>query len=243
MPSILIVGATSDIAKAAATIFGKNGWDLVLAARDAERLQTVAMDLEVRLNKKVPFHQYDVLDGAKRLKLWDSLPQKPSAVLMAVGLLGDQTLATRDPDYADMITDVNYKALIPIITQASQYYEEMGSGAIIGISSVAGERGRASNYVYGAAKAAFTAYLSGLRNRLFKKGVKVLTVKPGYVKTSMTAGLKIPKSLTATPEEVARDIYEALRKNKSVVYSKWYWRFIMWFVRALPECIFKRSKT
>jgi short-subunit dehydrogenase len=243
MPSLLIVGATSDVAKACASIFGKNGWDLMLAARDINRLETVARDLEVRLDKKVPFFQYDVLDEANRLKLWTMLPQKPSAVLMAVGLLGDQDLATKDPAYAAKITEVNYGALLPILTQASLYYEEIGSGAIIGISSVAGERGRASNYVYGAAKAAFTAYLSGLRNRLFKKGVKVLTVKPGYIKTAMTAGMRLPKSLTATPGEVAKDIYDALRKNKSVIYSRWYWRYIMGFVRSLPEWLFKRSRT
>jgi decaprenylphospho-beta-D-erythro-pentofuranosid-2-ulose 2-reductase len=115
-----------------------------------------------------------------------------------------------------------------------------GKGRIIGVSSVAGERGRQSNYFYGSAKAGFTAYLSGLRNRLFPACVQVLTVHPGFVTTAMTQNMKLPAILTAHPDEVAEDILRAVNKGRDVIYTKWFWRYIMCLIRLIPENLFKR---
>lgn len=119
-------------------------------------------------------------------------------------------------------------------------YEQNKNGFIVGISSVAGDRGRKSNYIYGSAKAAFSAYLSGLRNRLHDANVQVLTVKPGFVNTQMTKGMELPEKLTAQPEEVARDIYAAQKKGKDVLYTRWFWRWIMLIIRNIPEFQFKK---
>ncbi|MDR2460111.1 MAG: SDR family oxidoreductase [Deltaproteobacteria bacterium] len=243
MPTLLVIGATSDIAHAAALLFGQKGWDLILAGRDMERLEDISFNLRVRLAKDVPFYHYDVLDSHKRTELWDNLDPKPEAILIAVGLLGDQGEAKSCPELALKVATVNFTGLIPIIIQASQYYESIGKGSVIGISSVAGDRGRASNYPYGSAKAGFSAYLSGLRNSLSKKGVQVLTIKPGYVRTAMTANMLLPGLLTATPEQVAKCIYKGVVKKKSVVYVKWFWRWIMFVIKSIPEFIFKRTNS
>jgi short-subunit dehydrogenase len=241
MPSILIAGAGSDIARATAKVFGSAGWDLILTGRDMEGLSGISSDLSVRLGRPVQYFHYDVTDENHRLKLWDSLETKPDAVLIAIGMLGDQELARSDPDLAGKITEVNYTGLLPLLIQASDAFEKRGSGTIVGISSVAGDRGRSSNYTYGAAKAALTVYLSGLRNRLASKGVQVITIKPGFVRTSMTEGMKLPGLLTASPEEVAQRIYKAVLKKNNVVYVKWYWRWIMSAIKLLPEFIFKKT--
>ncbi|MDR2457421.1 MAG: SDR family oxidoreductase [Clostridiales Family XIII bacterium] len=242
MPTLLVVGATSDIARATAKVFALSGWDLILAARDTERLSTIAKDLKVRSLCDVACRHYDVTEESSREELWNSLDKKPDAILISIGFLGDQERAAIEPDLAYKITNINYSALIPLLIQAADFYEKQGSGSIIGISSVAGDRGRKSNYTYGAAKAAFSTYLSGLRNRLASKGVQVLTVKPGYVKTAMTQDMELSPFLTATPEEVGRRIFEAVKGKKDVIYVKWFWRWIMFIIKALPEFIFKRTK-
>jgi short-subunit dehydrogenase len=240
MPTLLVVGATSDIARATALFFGQKGWNLILAGRDLERVKTIASDLSIRLDKAVSSYFYDILDEENRLTLWNSLLEKPEAVLIAVGFLGDQEIAKIDPKYALNILTVNFLGLVPLIIQIANSYEEKSDGSIIGISSVAGDRGRASNYTYGAAKAGLSAYLSGLRNRLEKKGIQILTVKPGLVKTSMTENMKLPPLLTATPEQVAKSIYNGVINKKNIIYSRWYWRWIMFIIKLIPEFIFKK---
>jgi len=137
---------------------------------------------------------------------------------------------------------VNYTGAVSILNIVANYYVSQQKGIIAGISSVAGERGRQSNYFYGSAKAGFTAYLSGLRNRLFHQQVHVLTVQPGFVYTRMTEGLPLPRLLTATPEKVADSIYLAIRKKKNVIYVKWFWRWIMLIIKCIPEFLFKKLK-
>ena len=128
------------------------------------------------------------------------------------------------------------------LAEFANRFEQRGSGCLIGISSVAGERGRATNYVYGSAKAGFTAFLSGLRNRLAKKGVHVITVLPGFVATKMTAGMDLPRKLTAKPSEVANCLFNAVQKKHNIVYVKPVWRFIMMIIRNIPEHVFKKMK-
>jgi short-subunit dehydrogenase len=243
MATILIVGITSDIARSAAIAFGLNGWDVEVAGRDAGRTSRVAVDLSVRLGKSVPWYCFDAHDPESRSSLWPNLPSPPDALLCAVGYLGDQMAARSDIELMQRITEANYMGLLPLLSQAADTFEQRRNGLIIAISSVAGDRGRASNYTYGAAKAGLTAYLSGLRQRLYPNRVQVLTVKPGFVRTAMTDGMSLPKLLTATPDHVATDILHAVERKYSVIYSWRCWRVIMLLVKIIPEIFFKKLST
>ena len=160
-------------------------------------------------------------------------------VISAVGYLGDQDKAQSDFSEAKKIIDTNYTGVVSLLNIIADDFEKRRNGFIVGISSVAGDRGRKSNYIYGSAKSALTTYLSGLRNRLYDANVQVLTVKPGFVATKMTKGLDLPEKLTALPEEVAEDIYNAQQKGKNVLYTKWIWRWVMLVIKAIPEWKFK----
>jgi short-subunit dehydrogenase len=155
--------------------------------------------------------------------------------------MGDQAESQIDPEAAELVMRSNYVGPAAILALVANHMEAAGHGTIIGVSSVSGERGRASNYVYGSAKAGLTAFLSGLRSRLAQSHVAVITVKPGFVATSKTADLNLPKALTAQPDEVARAVIEAQRKNRDVVYVRPLWRPIMLMIRALPERLFKKT--
>ncbi len=145
-------------------------------------------------------------------------------MISAIGYLGEQEKAQSDFKEAQQIMDTNYTGVVSLFNIIANDFEDRRSGFMVGISSVAGDRGRKSNYIYGSAKAALTAYLSGLRNRLYDAQVHVMTVKPGFVATKMTEGMDLPEKLTAQPEEVAEDIYKAQQKGKNVLYTKWMWR-------------------
>ena len=240
MKNILILGATSDIAIACAHEFARNGYGIQLAARNQDKLKVIARDMEVRYRMPVSCHTFDALDYESHPDFWKKLPQRPDVTLCAFGYLGAQEKAQEDWDEARQIIDTNYTGAASILNLVARSYEGQGRGSIIGISSVAGERGRQSNYFYGSAKAAFTAYLSGLRNRLYKKGVHVLTVKPGFVDTKMTEGLDLPGPLTAKPEQVARSVYKANRSKKDIIYTLPVWQLIMQNIRLIPEGVFKK---
>ncbi len=239
MSYILIIGAKSDIAKATAREYAKNGYDLYLAARDTEELTEFAQDVVTRTQKEVKLIELDILDYKSHQTFYDNLEEKPLGVISAVGYLGDQEKAQSDFDEARKIIDTNYTGVVSLFNIIANDFEQRRSGFMVGISSVAGDRGRKSNYIYGSAKAALTAYLSGLRNRLYDAQVHVLTVKPGFVATKMTEDMDLPKKLTAQPVEVAEDIYEAQQKGRNVLYTKWIWRYIMMIIRMIPEWKFK----
>ncbi len=240
MKTLLIIGSTSDIARATGLYFQAQGWNIILAGRNEVALQAMSQDFSVRSGKQCSYALFDTAIADSADKLWANLTQEPDAVLCAVGLLGDQEKARHDMSLAQDVLTTNLTGLVPLLSKTADVFEKRGHGAIIGISSVAGERGRASNYVYGAAKAGFTVFLSGLRNRLCKNNVHVMTVNPGFVATRMTEGMNLPALLTATPEQVARDIYKALHKKKNVLYTKWFWRYIMLLIKLLPESVFKK---
>ncbi len=239
MSYVLIIGAKSDIAKAAARKYAANGYDLYLAARKADELKEFVSDLVIRTQRNVHCLELDILDYASHGKFYESLPEKPAGVITAVGYLGDQKKAQSSFSEAQKIIETNYTGIVSLLNIIADDFEQRRSGFIVGISSVAGDRGRASNYVYGSAKAAFTAYLSGLRNRLHESGVHVLTVKPGFVATKMTAGMDLPARLTAQSDEVAEDIYKAQQKEKDVLYTKWMWKWGMLVITSIPEWKFK----
>ncbi len=242
MGCMLILGATSDIARAVARRFAAEGWRLILAARSTASLERLSNDIQVRYGKHAALVSFDVLDTDSHQAFWETLPERPDAVFCAVGYLGDHKLAEKDFSEVQRIVLTNYVGVISILNLAAGDFEINRKGLIIGVGSVAGERGRQSNYFYGSAKAGFTAYLSGLRNRLSSAHVQVLTVQPGFVLTAMTRGMNLPPLLTAQPDEAAEDILRAVRKGKDVIYTKWFWRYIMVLIRLLPEFLFKRMK-
>lgn len=238
--SVLIVGAGSDIGRAIARSYAKAGRPLVLAARDVARIARDAEDLKIRLDVAVALAELDLLETARHRPFIDALPELPGTVVMVVGLLGEQHRSAQEPQEAERVMRTNYLAPALFLGEIANRMQHRGSGTIVGISSVAGDRGRASNYVYGSAKAGFTAFLSGLRNRLVRAGVHVVTVKPGFVDTRMTEGLKLPPLLTAQPEEVAAAVLAAETRRRDTVYVRRVWRPIMTIIRLLPERMFKR---
>jgi short-subunit dehydrogenase len=239
---VLIIGARSDIAMALARRYAAAGHDLQLAARGSEALAADAADLALRHGIEASVHDCDILDTASFAAFLDSLPTLPDTAICVVGLLGDQALSERDPDAATLVMRSNYEGPAILTGMIAERFAARGSGTIIGISSVAGERGRASNYVYGSAKAGYTAFLSGLRNRLAARGVHVMTVLPGFVRTRMTAGMPLSPALTAEPAAVAEAIVAAAARRRDVIYTKSVWRLVMAVIRAIPEPIFKKTK-
>jgi hypothetical protein len=240
--SVLIVGATSDIGRALARAYAAENRALVLAARDVARLEPEAANLRLRHSSEVRLVTLDILDDDAQAALIDSLDPFPDTVVCVAGLMTDQAAAERDPAAASRMMRTNYEAPSLLLGRCANRMEARGSGCLIGISSVAGDRGRATNYVYGSAKAGFTAFLSGLRNRLARSGVHVMTVKPGFVRTRMTEGMKLPGKLTAEPEEVAAAVIAAEAKRRDVLYVRPIWRPVMTAIRLLPETVFKKMK-
>ncbi|MCA9523835.1 MAG: SDR family oxidoreductase, partial [Myxococcales bacterium] len=212
--TILILGARSDIARALAREYAQNGHPLVLAARRAETLEADARDLEVRFGVSARIVELDALDFESHERFVEELGPV-DGVICAIGYLGDQKRAETDFSESRRIIDTNYTGVVSLLNRIAAKLEAQKRGFVIGISSVAGDRGRQSNYLYGSAKAALTAYLSGLRNRLAPSGVQVLTVKPGFVRTRMTEGMALPGLLTAQPADVARDIRNAQRRGRN----------------------------
>jgi decaprenylphospho-beta-D-erythro-pentofuranosid-2-ulose 2-reductase len=240
MSYILIIGAKSDIAKATAREYAKHGYNLYLAARNSDELKEFADDVTVRTQRMVKLVELDILNYKSHQAFYDSLEEKPLGVISAIGYLGEQDKAQSDFSEAKQIIDANYTGTVSLFNIIANDFEHRRSGFMVGISSVAGDRGRKSNYIYGSAKAALTAYLSGLRNRLYDANVHVMTVKPGFVATKMTEGMDLPEKLTAQPEAVAEDIYSAQQKGRSVLYTKWIWRWVMLIIKMIPEWQFKR---
>jgi decaprenylphospho-beta-D-erythro-pentofuranosid-2-ulose 2-reductase len=240
--SVLVLGAASDMARAIAHEYARGGASIILAARDAQRLEADAVDMRLRYSGEVRVAEFDVLETARHASFIDGLGALPDTVICVIGLLGDQDESARVPQTAELVMRTNYTGCCLILGEIANRMEARGSGCIIGVSSVAGDRGRAKNYIYGSAKAGFTAFLSGLRARLAPKGVRVITVQPGFVDTQMTAGMDLPKALTAQPAEVARAIHRAQAHSKHVIYVRPVWRLVMAIIRALPETIFMRTK-
>ena len=183
------------------------------------------------------------LESVKSIKTFlKNLDPLPDLVLCAVGYLGEQSRTEKDFKEMERVIKANLTGPAMIFETLARSMMERGYGVLVGISSVAGDRGRASNYWYGSAKSGFTEFLSGLRQRMQSSGVKVLSVKPGFVRTAMTANLNLPPALTSTPEKTASDILRAVSKNQPVFYTPFFWFWIMLIIRALPEKIFLKLK-
>jgi short-subunit dehydrogenase len=242
MQRVLIVGATSAIAEATARLFAARGDRLHLLARNRERLETMAKDLKIRGAESVAFDILDVNDFDRHTAVLDAASAAMGGIdiaLIAHGTLPDQKVC--EGNFPQTLRELNTNAIgaISLLTHLANRFEQQRHGVIAAISSPAGDRGRQSNYVYGSAKAALTIFLQGLRNRLHKSDVKVLTIKPGFVDTPMTANF--PKGfLWAQPERIAKDTLKAISASRDVIYTPWFWRPIMILIRSIPEPIFKR---
>ncbi len=238
--SVLILGGNSDLGFALGKTFLNNGFKVLFASRDVTELSNRISQLSDQSHASTV--SFDALQFSAHRVWFDSLPFKPEITVCAFGTLGDQQQAERNWELTKTILETNYIGAVSILNIIAEYYEQQKHGMIVGISSVAGDRGRQSNYLYGSAKAGFSEYLSGLRNRLFKSGVHVLTVKPGFLRTKMTAGLNLPPMLTDEPERAAKRIYNAVLRKRNVVYVKPVWFLIMLIIKNIPEIIFKRLK-
>ena len=241
----LILGAKSAIAQAIARRLAAEGFDLILAARNKSQMEPFAADIEIRFNSTVGLVEFDALK-------WDTLSSfgarierefgEFQLVVLVVGYLGDHRKAMRDSEEMQQILHSNFTSSALVLGHLANYLEEKKEPCgIIGIGSVAGDRGRQSNYLYGAAKGGLALFLQGLRNRLSATQVHVMTVKPGFVDTPMTEDME-GLFLVASPESVANDIVRAYKKKRDILYTPWFWRYIMLIIKYIPERIFKRLK-
>lgn len=243
MSRILIIGATSAIAVATARLWAKDGHRIYLCARNEERVANIAADLAIRGAEATHFGLLDLNDIASHSAFIANAISTLGGldtVLIAHGSLGDQKACEREFNLALKEINTNAISVFSLLTYLANFFEKEKCGIIAVITSVAGDRGRQSNYIYGAAKGAVSIFLQGLRQRLFKSGVRVLTIKPGFVDTPMTAGMK-KGFMWTKPESVARRIHSAVASDRTeVVYAPAFWAPIMWLVRSIPEFLFKR---
>ncbi len=243
MKKILIIGATSAIATACARLWAKDNAVFFLAGRDDTKLQNTADDLKARSSSEVHTDIIDICDLASHEAMLErcfSTLQQVDIALIAHGTLPDQSACEQDINIALEEFTSNGLSTIALLTPLANRMEKQGHGTIAVISSVAGDRGRQSNYLYGAAKASVTAFCEGLRMRLFKKGVHVIVIKPGFVDTPMTQGLPLPGLLVSSAHKVAKCIYRGINRGSNTIYTPRYWSIIMLIIRSIPTVIFKR---
>jgi short-subunit dehydrogenase len=239
-PTLLIIGAKSDIAISVANFFASKGYDLQLAARNIDELGEYKEILESKYQISVNLYELDILNYESFPKFISLLNKLPDIALCAVGILNDQLECEQKPMLSSIVFETNFIGPSLFFAEIANCFKKRKSGSIIGISSVAGEKGRASNYIYGSSKAGFSNFLSGLRNRLYKHNVNVLTVLPGPVKTKMTRHLNTSKFISSSPDKVAKIIYKNRQKSK-IVYTP-PWKILMFLIKLLPEKVFLRIK-
>jgi decaprenylphospho-beta-D-erythro-pentofuranosid-2-ulose 2-reductase len=241
---VLILGALSAVAEAVARIYAKDGAELVLVGRRDEALRELAQDLAVRGAKRVETRALD-LAGPEAGRSFDALVSPLGGidvVLLAYGQLTDEARAAEDATYAASQFQTNFVSAALWSLAAADLLKRQGSGALVVIGSVAGDRGRGSNAVYGSAKAGLGALVQGLAHRLAGTGARAVLVKPGFIDTPMTAHLKKGGPLWASPEAIAQVIVKAADRSGPVVYAPWFWRFILLIIRLVPAPVFHKTK-
>jgi len=240
-PLWLILGGSSSVARAFARRAAAAGSDLILAGRDRKDLARTAADARLRGAGSAEVRSFDAADVASHASFVAALPARPLNVFLAFGLMHPQEAIDRDPDLAARIIAVNYAGAVSILARLEPRLAAERRGAVVVLSSVAGDRGRPSNFVYGSAKAGLNAYLQGLRARLSRTGVSVTTVKAGFMDTAMTYGLP-GMFLVASPEAAAAACLAAAAKRRDTIYFPRFWRLIMAIIKAIPEPLFKRLR-
>ncbi len=241
--SWLIVGATSSMARAFAASVAAQGATVLLAGRDLPELERSAADCRLRGAVACEALTFDARKPKTFAALVDRLTAEDGTLNVAVfvGSMPDQDSIDADPGLIARTVEQNFTGPATLLHMIAPHLTQRGTGAVVGVGSVAGDRGRLGNYVYGAAKSGFATYLSGLRNRLAREGVHVMTVKPGFVDTAMTWGIE-GMFLVASPDKIARDIHKGLKRRRNVLYTPFFWLGIMGIIRTIPEAIFKRLK-
>jgi short-subunit dehydrogenase len=242
--NVLIVGATSSLARAFARALAKRKTRLFLAARNEEEARRVAKDLTIRYGCQTWAGVFVADDYGSHKAFFENVRKTLGTIdgiFVAVGELGEQMQSQSDFAKAKSVIDSSYTGIVSLLTYVGDYLDTRKSGYIIAVGSVAGDRGRQSNYVYGSAKAAMATYLQGLRHRLNREGVLVMTVKPGFLDTKMTYGL-VKGPLVADVDSAAKEILAALDRKELIVYVPWFWRYIMLIIRLIPERLFVRTK-
>ncbi len=243
MKNWIIVGATSAIAESVMRIWASRGYSLFLVARNDKKLEEITQDLRVRGAAKVASFAMDANAYELHGECFDAAVKalgRIDGLFVAHGTLPDQSACEASFNVARAEIETNGLSVISLCTIAANLFEQQGRGDIAVISSVAGDRGRQSNYVYGAAKGMVSIFLQGLRNRLAKKGIHVTTIKPGFVDTPMTSGFDKNGPLWATADQIAEGIVKAIDKRRNVVYLPWFWFIIMNIIRHIPEFVFKK---
>lgn len=243
--AVLVIGAGSAIARAIAARFAAAGHDVVLAGRDLADLRDTAADLQIRYRVRSASLPFDALDFDGHHGFFNSAVAQFEAGLRGVvvchGTMPSQAAAQKDWATARRTIDVNYTSAVSILNLAAEYFQSGKAGFLCVLSSVAGDRGRQSNYLYGSAKGGLSLYLQGLRQRLAKSGIRVVTVKPGFTDTAMTWGLP-GMFLVASPQKVAEDVFRAVQRGKPTVYTPGFWKVIMFIIRSIPEAVYNRMK-
>lgn len=240
--TVLILGGDSDVAKSLIRNFISLDSKLIITTRKNNNISSIKSLLGKKNKSNCEVKFFDVLDYNAHEKFYNSLGTKPDIVICCIGILGNQKSSEKNFNESHKIINTNYTGIVSILNIIANDFEKKSSGIIVGISSVAGERGRSSNYIYGSSKAALSVYLSGLRNRLWSHNVSVISIKPGFINTKMTSNLDLPKILTASSEKVAVDIIKAIKNQSDIVYTLWVWRYIMFLIKSLPEYFFKRLR-
>jgi len=243
MPTAVVLGATSGIGRALARQLASEGFDLVLAGRDEAALSADASDLEIRCGVSARARRFEALDFDAHAGFFAALvaemPGGIDGLALCYGVMEEEDDAARDPARARRMIEVNFSSPVSILDRAAEYFAARASGWICVVTSVAGDRGRASNFHYGATKAGLSAYVSGLRVRMARHGVSVVDVRPGMIDTQLTYG-RPGLVFLAPPEQVARSAVRAIRADRAVVYTPRIWQLVMLVIRLLPDRIFKR---
>jgi len=244
--SVLILGSVSAVGRAIAHEFAKEGFSLLLADIEMEENERIAKDIRIRYRVYCDTMFFDAEDTDTHPVFLEKVVEKlsgiPEGVVICFGYMPVQEEAQKDFRLIKRAVNVNFLGAVSILEKMMSKFEERNHGFAIVISSVAGDRGRKSNYIYGSTKGALTRYVEGLQHRLSSTKVRVLLVKPGFMDTAMTYGLNLPQPLMASPEEAGKIIYKAWKRKKQVVYVKWFWRYIMLIIQHLPRFVFHRTQ-
>jgi short-subunit dehydrogenase len=245
LPVVLVLGGTSGIGRAVAAAFARRGYQPIVTGRRPDEAARAAEDLAIRCGVPCRGMAFDAARFSTHQAFFDQVVEaagdRLAGVVAAFGVLGDQRALQDDAAGATDLVAVNFTGLVSILTIAANWLERQGAGFIVGIGSVAGDRGRQSNYLYGSTKAAVAVFLAGLRNRLHNSGIRVLTVKPGFVDTEMTFGAP-GLFLVADPADIGERIVRAVERRRDVVYLPGFWRFVMALIKLVPERLFKRLR-
>lgn len=236
---LVLFGASSAVAMAVARIYAKEGASFTLIGRQHEKLESCQKDLLVRGASQAKICLADFSDPKLDESLIKQIEFPVHILIVAHGVLGEQNQLLSDTASRMRLTQINFISVVEILSRLIEPFSRQGFGTIAVVSSVAGDRGRQSNFYYGASKAALTAFCSGLRSALFKKGVHVMTVLPGFIASPMTAHL--PQGpLFVSPQKIAKDIVRGIERRRNVLYTPFFWRYIMLIIKLIPEAIFKR---